>query len=149
MLRFMFAGLMLNALLSVGLVVGQEPQTEAGARTAVIALLRTRPGTPDSIPIVADSAALYAELMRCNEVPGAPPACSMVDGKQVVMVIVRMGAATTAAVEVRYYHVMRGSCPLGRPFPTPIIGYTRTETFTLGYIDGHWKPTGGGRGMEC
>jgi hypothetical protein len=149
MLRYLCTGLLLNTMVSATPVVAQEPQTEAGARTAAIALLRARPGTPDSTRIVTDSTALYAELVHCKEVAGGPPECSMIDGKQVLMVIAHLNSATTAAIEVRYYHVMRGSCPLGRPLPTPIIAHTRTESFTLGYADGHWKPTGGGRGIEC
>jgi hypothetical protein len=149
MLRYAICGLFLNAMLLAAPVFAQEPQTEAGAQAAAIALLRTRPWIPDSTPIVTDSAAVRAHLVHCSEVTGSPPVCSMVYGKWVIMVITRLASPTTANVDVRYYYVLRGSCPLDRPFEVPIIAYTRTDFFSLRYVDGHWKDTGVGRSIEC
>ena len=145
----MVAGIAVSALIAAAPVAGQEPRTDAGARAAAIALVRARPGMLDSIPVVGDSVSLHNELVHCETVPTAEPACTMVEGKQVVMVLARVTGATTASVEVRYYQVMHRSCPLGRPVPTPIIGYTRTEAFAMGYSAGRWKPVGSGRVVEC
>lgn len=148
-MRSVVAGCSLSLLLALSSLPAQEPKTEAGARAAAFTLVRSRPNAPDSMAVVLDSAALYRELTRCQEVPGSPPTCSLVEGKLVRLVLVHLSSPASAAVEVRYYRVMRGSCPLGAPFTTHGIGYTRTEQFTLGYADGHWKRVAGGRGVEC
>lgn len=149
MLRCVAAGCFLTVFLARSPLQAQEPKTEAGARAAAITLVRNRSSTPNVMAVVPDSAALYQELTSCQEVPGSPPTCSLIEGKVVRLVLVHLSSPTSAAVEIRYYQVMRGGCPLGTPPTTPGIRYTRTEQFTLGYADGHWKPTGGGRGVEC
>jgi hypothetical protein len=148
MLKHMFAGLILHTALSVAPAVGQEPPTEAGARTAVIALLRHRSDVSDSIAIVSDTAALNAEFIHCQIAPDGVRTCAMVEGKHVLLATVHLISPSQAAVEVRSYYVMKGSC-MGKPLPAPVIGYSRSESFTLNYSDGRWKWTGRGTGMEC
>lgn len=149
LLRCVMAGCFLTVSLVLAPLQAQEPKTEAGARAAAITLVRNRPSTPKIMEVVSDSVALYQELTSCQEVPGSPPTCSLIEGKVVRLVLVHLSSPTSAAVEIRHYQVMRGGCPLGTPPTIPRIGYTRTEHFTLGYAAGHWKPVGGGRGVEC
>jgi len=144
------SALLLTALIAPASALAQEPQTEAGALAAAIAIVRSRPGITDSIPIVTDTTALYAALRPCHDGPGGKPVCTFADSRKLVpMVIVHLITPTSATVELRYYYVLRGSCPLNTPFSAPVVAFTRSDHFTIDYLNGHWQTTGGGRGIEC
>ena len=149
MLRHVVPGLVLCALLGPAAMPAQEPQNEAGAFAAVVALLRHRPEASDSMRFAPDSATMFREFVRCQPGGGSATVCSLVSDKPVIMVRVQLRSPTTAAVEVRYYQMMRAPCPIGPRYDAPVIDFARKESLTLGYADGHWKPTGRWTVVEC
>jgi hypothetical protein len=149
MLRRVLPAVVCGTLMIAAAAMGQEPKTEAAALSSAIALLRGRPTTPDFRPIVTDSAALHRELVRCEPTSAGKTECSFVDGKVVAMVTARLSNPETAHVEVRYYQVMRTTCPLGTPLDAPIISYPKWESFTLSYADGKWGRVGVGSVRMC
>ena len=145
-MRSVFA---LVLLMSPVAVRGQEPKTIAGAYAAAVALVRSRADTRDSTRIVPDSATMYRDYVRCSDVATPQPGCALIGENMVIMVSVSLPSLETAAVSVKYYITLRGSCPLGTPFAASVVAATRVDSFSMTYADGRWKSSSGGRGMEC
>lgn len=149
MARPIVAVVLLSAALTSGALRAQEPRTEAGAYAAAVAAVRARRDTPDSARFAPDSAAMYRQFVTCRAAGEKAPVCSLVDDKPVVMVLVHLSDATSGTAQVRYYYMLRGRCPVGPQYDVPIIGYTRSETFSLRFTAGRWQASADGKGIEC
>jgi hypothetical protein len=137
-----------GVLLSTARLAAQEPQTEAGARSAATQLVKQRGRGVDSLRVVADSATLYRDFVRCREV-AAREVCALTDNRAVHMVLVRLVAPDTAAVEERTYEMHSRRCPGGAPFESPRIMVGSGGTWRMVYRGGRWVGDGLGRGWIC
>jgi hypothetical protein len=101
-------------------------------------LLRENGRIADTSRVVASREEGWARFVTCDR-PDERVGCSLVGGKPVTVVTVRLRTPDTATVIVADHFVMTRSCPMGPPFERPVLGATSNQVFRMVYADGAWR----------
>lgn len=112
----------LLALCAAGVCLGhaQELRSADGVRTVMKTILRHEARGEDHLQFAPDSAVAWRDFVRCRNLNGRL-VCSLVGGKPVTVIEVRMTTPNTADVMVRYFRMADRMCPGGDRIDPPVI----------------------------